>query len=350
MNGIETLIGLNGRHSRNFTQSGLALERRLYRSRHRTQVAALKCMDGRLNLSLITGVPLGIVQPFRNLGGQFEIGWPMFQEALDEWVQYGVSNGRESLLLVTYHFSRGEKHRGCKGFNYDTEAARAAAFKLTADINDIFAGGAFRAIPVGIETDLDALILHGENNQTIDVAQCTDFSEDDINDLAKDLYPTMPEQIRQDFHPLMHGNIVHVRENIRTERPPEDIDHGEWVIAVGRGFDWLHTKNTALIVGPFSPDLVTPIRTAVGVIQDNFAKGRIGGQGIVVMTAAPYRKIAGPEQKLACAKALFLLDFTLKIVKNTAPEFEGHLQALATSVYMSTRHLEVLRRDDVVVW
>ena len=47
-------------------------------------------MDGRLNLALMTETPPGIVQPFRNIGGKFDLGWPYFGILMREWVDYAV--------------------------------------------------------------------------------------------------------------------------------------------------------------------------------------------------------------------------------------------------------------------
>jgi len=65
--GIDFLLDLNERHSRAFMD--LSSERRRYRGEHLTEIAALKCMDGRLHLPVMTQTALGIIHPFRNLGG-----------------------------------------------------------------------------------------------------------------------------------------------------------------------------------------------------------------------------------------------------------------------------------------
>jgi hypothetical protein len=43
-------------------------------------------MDGRLNLPVMTQTAVGIIQPFRNLGGKFDLGWPFFQATLETWI------------------------------------------------------------------------------------------------------------------------------------------------------------------------------------------------------------------------------------------------------------------------
>lgn len=109
MNNPDRLLSLNREHSALFTSE--QLRRLQYRGRYPTEVAALKCIDGRVDLPNTTGTPMGIIQPFRNLGGKFDFGWPFFQEVFGQWVKYGIGKGRDCLVLLTYHFSRGEKRR-----------------------------------------------------------------------------------------------------------------------------------------------------------------------------------------------------------------------------------------------
>ncbi len=70
---IEFLLNHNKKQSTLFCDPDAVLSRNQYRSRHPTNVAAMKCMDGRLNLSIMTQTPHGIIQPFRNLGGVFDL-------------------------------------------------------------------------------------------------------------------------------------------------------------------------------------------------------------------------------------------------------------------------------------
>ena len=72
------------------------------------------------------------------------------------------------------------------------------------------------------------------------------------------MFPDMPSQVRHDLEPLVFGNMDHIVEVRKTERAL-DIEHREWMICVGRGFDFLHMPNLALIIGPYSPDLADPI-------------------------------------------------------------------------------------------
>jgi hypothetical protein len=88
-------------------------------------------------------------------------------QVLDSWVSSKISSGRRCLALVTYHFSKGDKHRGCAGHGYDTAAAREGACQLASQIEKVFGSNRSSVYPivVGIETDEDSLIFHGENDK-----------------------------------------------------------------------------------------------------------------------------------------------------------------------------------------
>ena len=122
---IEWLFDLARRHSAAFGSPESCLARERYLAHHPTAITAMKCMDGRINLPVATRTPLGIIQPFRNLGGMFDLGWPHLGEVLASHVHRMVASGRRVLMLITYHFSRGDPSRGCAGFDFDTDAAIA---------------------------------------------------------------------------------------------------------------------------------------------------------------------------------------------------------------------------------
>lgn len=341
--GIDYLLDLNAKHSQAFMD--LSSERRRYRGEHPTEIAALKCMDGRLHLPVMTQTALGIIQPFRNLGGKFDLGWPFFQNIIEQWVQYSIGRGRHCLVFVTYHYARGDAHRGCRGFNYDTNAARDAAIKLKDQFIRVYGRGAVMPIVCGIETDLDALILHGEDDATvIDLAKIKQSSQLELEELLYSLYPTMPERIVRDLIPLVRGNIRHVAEIRASNRPIADAEHKEWVLGVGRGFDWLHAINTAFIVGPFDPNLSVAIETAAKLLKGNIDEGRVDPNGIVLLTSAAFRDEAGPEYHLAKEKALFLSDFAQNIIRDKVPDLVPHLQILTGFTDMDTRKFEVIER------
>lgn len=346
LTGIEYLLDLNRRNSYEFMSPAVALARRQYRAKHTTEIAVAKCMDGRLNLPVITKIEMGIIQPFRNLGGRFNLGWHGFQMEIREWVNYSIGRGRNCLMIVTYHYSRGDKHRGCRGFGYDQQAAEQSSLELKRQFDRDFGQGVVYTVQLGIETDLEALILHGEDGRVVDLAKIKDSATEYLLKLLRDLYPTMPTQTVMDFLPLVQGNIAHVADIIKARRLPIETEHKEWMLGIGQGFDWLHEINTAILIGPFDPNIETAIKTGALLLQSNLNEGRINGDGVVLMASARYREASGPEPRLAEDKARFYCQFardTILKYQETA-SLDKHLSYLANVVDANTRALRVIEQ------
>ncbi len=320
---IAWLESLAERHGELYRSPEAMLARTRYQSRHPTAVAVLKCMDGRINIPVATETPVGILMPFRNLGGRFDLGWPHLGEVLTQYVMDRIREGRQVLLLVTYHFSRGDQHRGCAGFGYDRQAALEHTQAIHQQISQIFGESHGTVYPLicGFETDEDALIIHGSDGQVLDMAS---FNTGDTATLAprlNQLLPDMPLQLREDLKPLLAGNARHiaqVREQSRLGERLLDIEHREWMICLGRGFDFLHKPNLALIVGPYSPDLSEPIARAAGIIESNMATGRIPDDGFLLLSSVPYESI-GVDRARAEIKARFLAHFAQQVIAQTHP-------------------------------
>ncbi|KFC49974.1 hypothetical protein DK37_23330, partial [Halomonas sp. SUBG004] len=66
-------------------------------AKHPTSIVVMKCMDGRIHIPHATQTPLGIITPFRNLGGIFDLGWPYLGELLTETVLQATQSGRATL-------------------------------------------------------------------------------------------------------------------------------------------------------------------------------------------------------------------------------------------------------------
>ena len=79
---IDWLMELSRAHSASFCSPENHLARQRYLAEHNTQIIAMKCMDGRIHLPYVTQTPLGVIHPFRNLGGIFELGWPYLGDML----------------------------------------------------------------------------------------------------------------------------------------------------------------------------------------------------------------------------------------------------------------------------
>jgi hypothetical protein len=77
----QQIISRNREESALYCDPSERVRRVTHRQAHPTEIAAFKCMDGRLDLARIT-MPPGIVQPFRNVGGHFNLGWPFLGSAM----------------------------------------------------------------------------------------------------------------------------------------------------------------------------------------------------------------------------------------------------------------------------
>lgn len=336
----EFLLQHNQKQSAIFCNPDAALSRRQYRSKHPTAVAAMKCMDGRLNLSIITKTPPGIIQPFRNIGGMFDLGWPYFGELLNDWVRNNIFKGSDCMILVTYHWSKGDLHRGCKGFHYDVKTSFKYTRNLKKQVERVFGNRhtAVYPIQIGIETDEDALTLHGENGETLNLAEETKMKEEKLSLRLQKLFPDMKSRILEDLIPFLIGNQKHVEEVRKTKRPIEETQHKEQILAIGRGFDWLHLPNKALIIGPYSYNLGESIVTAAKILMDNLKKHRIpANNGIVLMSSAAYRDEAGPERFRAIEKTKSLADFSMETIKTYVPQLIPHIKLLRGVVNLNTR-------------
>ena len=300
----------------------------------------MKCMDGRINIPVATNTPPGIIQPFRNLGGMFDMGWPHLGEVLAQYVQRMVKSGRRVLVLITYHFSRGDVHRGCSGFGYDTKAAIAHTRQIQHQMEAIFGTTHDSVYPLicGFETDEDALLLHSSDGGVLDLSG--DLTTEKLAAELALRFHDMPSEIRSDLLPLLVGNLSHVK-GLRLERRALTVEHREWMICLGRGFDFLHTPNLALIIGPYSPDLADPVRKAAAIIEGNMADGRIPDDGFLLLASVPYDEI-GVDRARAVMKAYFLSQFAAEVIEREFPVLAGKMIRRTAVLDWNSRRIEVL--------
>jgi hypothetical protein len=343
---IDWLFELADRHGSAFRSPESWLARERYLAEHPTAIAVLKCMDGRINIPVATNTPVGILMPFRNLGGMFDLGWPHLGEVLAHHVQRMVSNGRRVIFLITYHYSQGDPARGCAGFDFDTVAAIAHTYDIRRQVEHIFGSehGTVYPLVCGFETDEDALIIHGQDGQRLDLATLTTTDRATLELGLTALLPDMPERMRADLLPLLLGNLDHIEEvraqNRRNERQL-DIEHREWMICLGRGFDFLHTPNLALIVGPYSPNLAEPIHRAAGIIEANMAAGRVPDDGFLLLASVPYDEI-GVDRARAELKSRFLSGFAAEVIRREFPELASKMATRTAVLDWRSRTLESL--------
>lgn len=272
---FENLVAINDNYVQRFQSQALELQN--YKEKHPTKILVFKCMDGRILFSGFTGTPLGFLRNFRNLGGQFNFGWRAFRDFFTTIVEQCYVEKRGCLAIVTYHYSKGDKHRGCAGYGYDIEASIRGAMGLKKQLERAYRGLPHQVIPivVGIETDEEALIFHGDS-EPLEISKLgLGTNDNQVYSLLSKLFPMMPVQMRLDLLPLLMGNIRHTNKIKESNRPIVEMNHGEWIVGVGgaSAFDFLHVPNTAIIVGQYNPNLGTVIEKALGVIKANWKEG-----------------------------------------------------------------------------
>jgi hypothetical protein len=330
------LLALNARASEAYVAAESARARHL--ALHPTPLAAVKCMDGRVLFPTLTNTPPGLVVPFRAIGGRPEVFWPSFMGRLRHWIEGAQRAGQRSVLFLTYHFSASDPHLGCAGFEYDTASARAHAEKLARELEWVF-GEQLEPIVVGVETDLDRLVLHGPGG---DVAGERLVGADDADVLVAvgRAFPAMDLTVRRDLVPILRGNAERFAELSRRGRPSRDLAHHERVLAVGQGFDWLHEANLALIINDADPGLAHAIRVASRILATNLARAPEGDDA-TILTCVPYHE-PGIDRRQAVARALGLGDLAREVVRAEVPELagSGRLHAMAGVLWAPARRFE----------
>ena len=343
---IAWLFELARRHGEAFRSPDAWLARQRYLAEHPTAIAVMKCMDGRINIPVATRMPAGIVMPFRNLGGMFDLGWPHLGEVVAHHIERMVGDGRRILFLITYHWSRGNPKRGCAGFGYDTAAAIAHTQQIRRQMEHIFGRGHATVYPLvcGFETDEESLTLHGSDGASLDLSTLGGDDQPTLEPRLAALLPDLPAQMRADLLPLLAGNLAHIadiRAQIARREHQLDIEHREWTICIGRGFDFLHTPNQALIIGPYSPDLAEPVRKAAGIIKSNMQAGRIPDDGFLLFASVPYDEI-GVDRARAELKARFLSRFAANVIAEDFPELAARMTQRTAVLDWHARQMELL--------
>lgn len=348
---IDWLMDVAQRHGAAFRGPEAWLARERYQARHPTAMVALMCMDGRVNLSIATRTPAGIFMPLRNLGGMFNLGWPYLGEVLTKHVRERVRQGRRVLLFITYHWSQGNAQRGCAGFHYNKDASIEHAWAIRAQVGQLFGHGHSTVYPLvcGFETDAEALTLHSPDGQhTLALADHAHTTAALLEPELATLLPDLPGPMRADLLPLLMGNLTHVADiRQRTQQGQRElaVEHREWMICLGRGFDFLHTPNVALIVGPYSPDLTQPIRTAAQIIQSNMDHGRIPRDGFLLLSSAPHEE-QGVARAQAELKARFLGQFAADVIAEAFPRLAPCMQRRTAVLDWNARRLDLLPPPD----
>lgn len=306
------------------------------------------CADGRARIADICEMPLGIVQSYPNIGARFNLEWPRFQTSVQQLWEHVRRHDRSLVWIVADHFSRSNAKFGCKGHEHSAEKAKASSRALKAQFEDLFAEESSRVfvIHVSIETDEDVLIFHGENGEEIDLGRLEDVSKRNIRHELRKLYHRMQGRIFAALVELALGNVRHFQRIRRSKRSTEEMDHAEWVLAVGMGcFDyWLCERNMALVLVPHDPNLDHWIEVAAKLISENVhRKGFVKSRGAVLVVSAQFDPKEGSVgKKIAEHKAAELAERTVAIIQRKVPSLMDHLGFLTITVNVRDHTMHIL--------
>ena len=112
------------------------------------------------------------------------------------------------------------------------------------------------------------------------------------------------------------------------------------MICLGRGFDFLHTPDVALIIFLYSPNLDVPLRTAAEVIQANVGAKRIPEDGFLLLTSVPYDEIG--IDRAAEVESRFLSDFAADIIRAEFSALGGQMSMPTAVLDWRARQFETL--------
>ncbi len=269
-------------------------DRRYFDTRYNISVMAIKCMDGRADFTEATGAPFAWVYPVRTIGGMIDIGWPAFKPHFERRVRIAGERKKSLLMPVTYHFSALGKDFSCKGYDYDTAKAvvgqTAVRDQFDRVTRTLFIEGGVRqvyTVLVGINTDDRSIILHGNKGETLETNILVQHSEIESEALLRErlpkLYPEMPTGMIQFLTDRMVYNRTLVMRK-RTEKvSSEDLDHNEWILAVGNRFDYIRTWNSAIKIKSWDPNFIKTCMSGAHIIFENIEEGRVSKKDGVVL-------------------------------------------------------------------
>jgi hypothetical protein len=260
-------------------------------------------MDGRVNFQRITGILPLLMIPNRNIGGIYSVDWPLFLNKMNRYEDQAHVDRVFAGMIITYHYSDSEcdkppseRELCCSGFNQNTDDAIAHMCHFRRQVEFCF-GGRIWPIVIGIETDHEAIIVHGTDfKRTVKVTDLLNedidgiFFADKLARMLQDILPGFPKKVCWDLVPLLVGNIRHVRK-IRIEgihrNPPK---HKEVGVGVGVGFEWF-PEGLLFAIGPCDPMLARPIVKAVGIVCNNMRSKRVPENGVLLISAPYYRDV-----------------------------------------------------------
>jgi hypothetical protein len=270
-----------------------AAGRKKYLAENPIHPVHIACMDGRANhLPQTLGIPVGVGDIFQTAGAQFSVASPYFANLLAKSALYAKSESRTPIFIVASHFSGNYPDHGCRAFLNNRYDALRHVIQLAEDIRKVFRKFPIPVLvlPVEFNTDDDSVIFFG-NNMSINTS---DFygNEKRIPDALRKVYPEFAET--HAFPALINmaiKNIDHMGSVRMARRQEHECHHGEFALAIGRGFGtWLNPhRNQAIILFGEGRDIKERIYTAGKILLENMKKNHeMQKHGALVISSSAY--------------------------------------------------------------
>jgi hypothetical protein len=137
---------------------------------------------------------------------------------------------------------------------------------------------------------------------------------------------------------LIKGNINHIATIRASHRLVAELNHCEWVIAVGNGLDWFYKPNQAIIVGMYSNRPEEAIKKAADIIKKNLDEGRISKEsGFVLLASSSFHSEAGVEKPRACERSKENMKFATEVITQYHPELLEMMHQLTVVTNLDNR-------------
>lgn len=251
----------------------------------------IQCMDGRHNeVDRALGILPGCSDPYKTGGGNLDLGGNLAMSQITNTIDYGISQGRDVVILVSSHYSGRHPNHGCRAFSNDRCAAHMHAVQLTTRLRNAVQlyTPEVHVLTIEYDTDNDAVRIYGKDV----IFDSADFLADEKGleeDLAMCLPTLIGTRVYSSLLSSMRYNVRHVRSVLRRKRHLIDVEHGETTLVLGRGI-WLTRRNDAIVVFPEGDDLDKNIVTGLGILHGNMERNRmLRKYGPVILCSAAYR-------------------------------------------------------------
>lgn len=232
------------------------------------------CMDGRTYVPELVRM---VVDFYSSLGGILDHGRPEFRESFERQLEMCCQKGKQLRFVSTYHYSRGVRELGCAGHRFEKADGFRTANRQARQAKDRY-GTAVSAFVMGVETDRDALILHGDTGQVVDLGDLEQSERSDLNRVLGELYPDRVQEALV-LADVVEGNVQHRVMTVSTTKSARKTDHQEKRILLGmpEQIAWAQSLNGALSLSPIvpHPQLERAIEVAGMIWYDNLRSCRI---------------------------------------------------------------------------